>query len=98
MNLSARYEFKTRMRLKNHAGVNTSGLSEYDDGKKVACDVPAILSLGAMYTIDDKLRLSGGFHYFFDKQATQYETRKHLDGGTWEVLAGAEYDINSVGA
>lgn len=95
LNLSARYEFKTRMRLKNHAGVNTSGLSEYDDGKKVACDVPAILSLGAMYTIDDKLRLSGGFHYFFDKQATQYENKeKHLDGGTWEVLAGAEYDIN----
>lgn len=74
LNLSARYEFKTRMRLKNHAGVNTSGLAEYDDGKKVARDVPAILSLGAMYTIEDKLRLSGGFHYFFDKRG--YAVRK----------------------
>lgn len=95
VNLSARYEFKTRMRLKNRAGVNTSGLDEYNDGLKIAGDVPAILALGALYTPTKQLRLSGGFHYYFDKQATQYEHKEnHLDRGTWEVLAGAEYDIN----
>ena len=31
-NLAAKYEFKTRMRLKNRTGENTSGLEEYDDG------------------------------------------------------------------
>lgn len=95
LNLAARYEFKTRMRLKNRAGVNTSGISEYDDGKRIAADIPAILALGAMYSVTDDFRVSTGFHYYFDKQARQYEERnKRLDGGTWEVLAGMEYDIN----
>lgn len=94
VNLAAKYEFKTRLRLKNRAGVNTSGLAEYDDGKKIAADIPAILTLGVQYEPIDRLRLSGGFHYYFDKQATQYEHKEeHLKGGGWEVLAGAEYDI-----
>lgn len=94
-NLAARYEFKTRLRLKNRSGQNTSGLDEYDDGKKIAADIPAILSLGAEYKIIESLRASVGFHYYFDKQATQHNHReKHLKSGTWEVLAGMEYDIN----
>ena len=94
-NLAAKYEFKTRLRLKNRSGENTSGLSEYDDGKKVAADIPAILSLGAQYEITPKWRVNGGFHYYFDKQATQYEHReKYLSSGGWEVLAGTEYDIS----
>ena len=95
LNLAAKYEFKTRLRLKNRSGENTSGLEEYDDGKKLAADIPAILTLGAKYDLKDYLRLSAGFHYYFDKQATQYGSREEkLDGGGWEVLAGAEWDIN----
>lgn len=95
LNLAAKYEFKTRMRLKNRAGVNTSGLPEYDDGKKIAADLPAILTVGAQYAVLDNVRLSGGFHYYFDKQATQYKNKEeHLKSGGWEVLAGMEYDIN----
>lgn len=94
-NFAAKYEFKTRLRLKNRSGVNTSGLSEFDDGKKIAADIPAILTLGAQYEILDNLRASAGFHYYFDKQATQYENKEeHLDGGGWEVLAGLELDLN----
>ena len=95
LNLAAKYEFKTRLRLKNKAGVNTSGLDEFDDGKKIAADIPAILTLGAQYSPIKPLRLSAGFHYYFDKQATQYNNREeHLQGGGWEVLAGAEYDVS----
>ena len=95
LNLAAKYEFKTRLRLKNRSGENTSGLEEYDDGRKLAADIPAILTLGAKYDLKDYLRLSAGFHYYFDKQATQYANREErLDGGGWEVLAGAEWDIN----
>lgn len=95
VNFAARYEFKTRLRLKNQAGVNTSGLEEYDDGKKVKADIPAILALGASYEVIDGLRLNGGFHYYFDKQATQHANKhNYLKKGGWEVLAGAEYDIN----
>ena len=94
LNLAARYEFKTRLRLKNQAGVNTSGRSEYDDGTKVKADVPAILAVGAQYSVLDNVRLNAGFHYYFDKQATQHENRhNYLKNGGWEVLAGAEVDV-----
>ena len=95
VNLSARYEFKTRLRLKNQTGVNSSGIDEYDDGKKVKADIPAILTLGAQYSPIQKLRLNAGFHYYFDKQATQNENRhNYLKNGGWEVLAGAEFDVS----
>ena len=95
LNLAAKYEFKTRLRLKNRSGENTSGLEEYDDGKKLPADIPAILTLGAKYDVKDNVRLSAGFHYYFDKQATQYGAREEkLEGGGWEVLAGAEVDLN----
>ena len=102
LNLAAKYEFKTRLRLKNKAasssmlGVQVDDvLPQFADGTKVAADIPAILTLGAQYAPIKKLRLSAGFHYYFDKQATQYESREeHLDGDGWEVLAGLEYDLN----
>lgn len=95
-NLSARYEFKTRLRLKNRSGVNTSGLDEFDDGLHVAADIPAILALGAQYEIIDGLRANGGFHYYFDRQATQHNSRhEQLKNGGWEVLAGMEYDLST---
>lgn len=94
-NLAARYEFKTRLRLKNQSGENTSGLDEYNDGLHNAADIPAILAVGAQYEPIDGLRTSLGFHYYFDKQATQYNNReKHLKSGGWEILAGAEYDLS----
>ena len=94
VNLAARYEFKTKLRLKNQAGVNTSGLSEYDDGKKVKADIPAILAVGARYEVLPSVRLNAGFHYYFDKQATQHEDKNnYLTNGGWEVLAGVEVDV-----
>lgn len=149
-NFSARYEFKTRVRLKNNAvnrvpdisllsytmpvmiseGLQSAGLpeaqaqaaasaimedpttqatlttmasklnssiseaiGEYDDGKKIASDVPALLTLGASYSPIDPLRINAGFHYFFDKQAKAYNNHeKKLDRGTIELNAGVEYD------
>lgn len=98
-NVAAKYEFKTRMRLENESGESASGsalaqLDEYADGKKVAADLPAILYVGAQYSPIEKLRINAGGHVYFDKQATQYGHReKELDGQTWEITAGAEYDI-----
>ena len=98
-NVAAKYEFKTRMRLENESGESASGsalaqLDEYADGKKVAADLPAILYVGAQYSPIEKVRINAGGHVYFDKQATQYGHReKELDGQTWEITAGAEYDI-----
>ena len=143
-NFSAKYEFKTRLRLKNKAvnqtpsignlgenlrnayianrvpeamaegilaNANVQGamaqlktqfdakledaIGEYADGKKIAGDIPAYLTLGVGYKPIDALRLNVGFHWFDDKNATSYNNRhKLLKRGTLEYNAGAEYDIN----
>lgn len=144
-NFSAKYELKTRMRLKNKSvnqapsignlagnlrtaliakgvpevvvdnkilgdptvqavmgGIMSKfdtalgeAVGEYEDGKKIAGDIPAYLTLGAGYAPTDDLRINVGFHWFDDKNATSYNNRnKKLDRGTLEYNAGAEYDIN----
>ncbi|WP_337396047.1 OmpP1/FadL family transporter [Prevotella sp.] len=143
-NFSAKYEFKTRMRLKNKSvnqtpsignldgnlrnaylagGVpeaaadailsnqNVQGattmlkkqfnaelgeaIGEYEDGKKIEGDIPALLTVGVGYKPIDELRINVGFHWFDDKHATSYNNRQEkLDRGTFEYSAGVEYDIN----
>ena len=148
-NFSAKYEFKTRMRLKNssvnqfpsignlsdnlakalNANLLKSGLTadqalaitegtlsaqtvagtmkalkarfdkgindatgEYQDGKSIPADLPAIAAVGVGFTPTDELRLTAGFHYYFDKQAHAYNNRnKLLKRGTMEYSAGVEY-------
>lgn len=142
VNIAAKYEFKTRMRLKNEAvnrapsigaldanltaamvqngipqtlaqavmgneniGAATAQLKaqfnqkldeaigEYEEGKKIAADIPALLTLGVEYNPIDPLRVSAGFHWFDDTHATAYNDRhKKLDRGTIEFNLGAEYD------
>lgn len=98
-NVAAKYEFKTRMRLTNRSnlteGEALSNLAEFTDGKKVTGDIPALLAAGAQYAILPNLRAAAGFHYYFDKDARQYnDKQKRLDGNTWEITAGLEYDLN----
>ena len=70
-------------------------IGEYEDGKKIAGDIPAYLTLGAGYSPIDALRINVGFHWFDDIHATSYNNRnKKLDHGTLEYNAGIEYDIN----
>ena len=149
-NFSAKYEFKTRMRLKNSSvnqfpsignlsdnlakalnatlqnnnmtadqattitdktlsseevtGTMTAlkahfdqgikeATGEYQDGKSIPADLPGIVAVGVGYTPNDALRLTAGFHYYFDKQAHAYNNRnKLLKRGTMEYSAGVEYD------
>lgn len=135
-NFAAKYEFKTRIRLKNEsvnqapsignlpttliaAGIPadvigstaiSTALStiktqfdtkmaqatgEYEDGKKIPGDIPALLTVGVQYSPVDPLRLNAGFHYFFDKQASAYNHREDkLSRGTIEWNAGAEFDAS----
>ena len=100
-NLAAKYEFKTRMRLKNKSANSLSYeylasqndlLGKYLDGKKVAEDSPALLTLGAQYSPIESLRLSAGYHHYFDVDTKQW-TGSEM-GDTNEYLLGAEYDLN----
>ena len=70
-------------------------IGEYADGKKIAADIPAYLSVGVGYSPIDPLRINVGFHFFDDKNAKAYNNRQEkLDHGTLEYSAGVEYDIN----
>lgn len=97
LNLAAKYEFKTRMRLKNKAANSESAdniaqLARFKDGGSVPEDSPALLTLGAQYEITPALRVMAGYHHYFDVDTKQYT--KNLIGDSNEYLLGAEYDVN----
>jgi len=87
---------KTMLGLKNQFDTELDeAIGEYADGKKIAADIPAYLSVGVGYSPIDPLRINVGFHFFDDKNAKAYKNRQEkLDHGTLEYNAGVEYDIN----
>ena len=101
-NFAAKYEFKTRMRLKNKSANSESArnleiLDRWADGEDVPEDSPALLTLGAQWSVIPSLRLNAGWHHYFDKDAHQYKHHeKKLGGDTNEYLFGAEYDLSKV--
>lgn len=100
LNIGARYEFKTRLRLTNKSNLDPSqaslpALSKFANGAKVPNDIPAIAAVGAQYSVLPNLRVALGAHYFFDKDARQANEEQHLlKSNSWEIMAGVEYDIN----
>ena len=97
-NFAAKYEFKTRMRMKNNSDLPEAtvidAMNKYVNGTSVPEDSPALLALGAQWSIIDNVRLNLGYHHFYDTDAHWYNnTQKLLDGGTNEYLGGAEWDI-----
>ena len=88
--------------VKTMAGLKTEfdtkleeAIGEYEDGKKIAGDIPAYLALGIGYSPVNTVRVNVGFHWFDDKHATSYNNRQEkLKRGTLEYNAGVEVDIN----
>ena len=99
-NLAAKYEFKTQIHMKNESTVNEASeipaVNKFRDGEKIDEDSPAQLALGIMWNISNDIRLSLGYHHFYDKNVNWYNnTQDLLDGGTNEYLGGAEWDITN---
>ena len=71
-------------------------IGEYADGKKIAGDIPSLLTVGVGYSPIDELRINVGFHWFDDYNATSHNNRNKLlkKRGTLEFNAGVEYDVN----
>ena len=98
-NLAAKYEFKTKIRLKNESANsasadNLSSLDQFKDGIKVAEDVPGIFTAGVQYSPISAVRINVGYHLYDDKHATKYGDKQELlSGNTWEITAGAEWDF-----
>ncbi len=96
-NFAAKYEFKTRMRMKNNSDLTDpviDATKKFVNGTSVPEDSPALLTFGAQWSIVKNVRANLGYHHFFDTKAHWYEhSEKLLSGGTDEYLAGAEWDI-----
>lgn len=97
-NFAAKYEFKTRMRMKNTSTVKEASIipaiNKFLDGSSVSEDSPALLTVGAQWAIVPSVRVSAGYHLFFDKSAHWYDHQERLlDGNTWELNGGVEWDI-----
>jgi long-chain fatty acid transport protein len=94
--LSARYEFKTKIDLKTKV-VNNQGGGIFVDGQTVIGDMPAALSLGAILKPADKLIVSISFNEYFDKKI-DYDGSESLnvdmiDKNFLEYGLGAEYGL-----
>ena len=95
LNLATKYEFRTKIELENESNnsANVDALMPtYADGGKVRSDIPAILAVGAQYSILPSVRVAAGFHYYWDKDAKGTAIKE--GNNTWEALLGVEWDIN----
>ena len=97
-NFAAKYEFKTQIRMENESTVNEaseiSAVNKFRDGEEVNEDAPAMLTVGAQWSPISEVRLSLGWHHYFDKEASWYDNAQNkLDHNSNEFLAGAEWDV-----
>ena len=95
LNLSVKYEFKSTLNVQNNTVVDNTGL--YTDGVNTPHDIPAYLAVGGAYKIGEKLKVSGGYHHFFDSDAKMAnDKQQYINGGINEYLFGSEYDIDDM--
>ncbi|MEE4176210.1 MAG: hypothetical protein V2I46_01740 [Bacteroides sp.] len=93
-NIGIKYEFKTKLELENETAVDGTGM--FPDGEKTRSDMPAMLSVGAGFRPVDGLNLTGGVHYYFDKDADYgraLPNEELMDNNYMEFALGAEYNI-----
>ena len=106
LNLAAKYEFKTKITVKNETKQNAMNM--YPDGKELRSDVPAVLSVAGSYDIVPALKLSVTYLHHFEPQATIeswapdaanpnggtiVQRQKLIDHGTNEYQAGLEWKV-----
>jgi len=91
VDIALRYEFNTKVRLKNSTTVDGTG--SFEDGAETPADIPALLAGGVNVNILPVLRASAGFNLYFDKNANYNGREELLDGNTFEGQFGIEWDI-----
>ena len=93
LNIGARYEFRTAIRVKNTTEANDSGMEQFADGAKVANDLPAVLGVGLSYRLLPTLTAAVSYNHFFEKSANMAgDKQKTLKGNTNEYLFGVEWN------
>ena len=103
-NFGVKYEFRAVNIIKNDTDASTSdklleNLPTLADGVKFRNDAPALLTLGASWDITSRLKVMGGYTYYFDKDAkiesllTKANSMRTLSRNTFERLGGVEYKL-----
>lgn len=97
VNLSLRYEFRTKLDLTTKLN-DSKGGGIFAEGEKTLADMPAMLALGAEVKPIDKLTLSATFNTYRDTKIDYdgSETKNNLtiDKNFLEYGLGAEYSVN----
>lgn len=95
LNFGLKYEMQTSLVLTNSTKVDGTG--NFKDGDQSRSDIPAILSGGADYQVTDKLKASGSFNLYFDKNVdwgpNVYMQQRTIDKNYLELALGLEYKI-----
>ena len=108
-NFAAKYEFNTEMKMKNHSTLEEplkiegsmanfpgiENINKFEDGTEVSEDTPALLAVGAQWSVLPEVRINAGYHHYYDKNAHWYnDVQKKLKSGSDEYLAGVEWDVS----
>ena len=92
LNISAKYEFNTKLELTNKTTKDVAP-PMFTNGAKTRSDIPAILSFGVEYALMPQLRASVSFNYTFDKNANWDGREKFVDSNSYDLGIGIEYDV-----
>jgi len=92
INVSARYEFKTKIDLKTKVAPNMGGGLFINDSIGVG-DMPASLSLGATFRPTKELMVTASFNEYFDKNVNYDGQTNEIDKNFLEYGLGVEYAL-----
>jgi long-chain fatty acid transport protein len=97
LNFAIKYEHKTSITLTNQTTSTFAGL--YPDKAETSSDMPALLALGASYQPTQRIGVSAGYHYYFDKNANYGKSINGqlvandmvINKNFWEAALGIEF-------
>ena len=97
LNIAIKYEHKTKLELETTVNDGKDAGGMWVDGEKVVADMPAMLSVGASLHPLNKILVSAGVHYFFDKN-NDYDGDPDIevdmiDKNFLEYAIGVEYNL-----
>ncbi|MBN1386991.1 MAG: hypothetical protein JW965_01005 [Bacteroidales bacterium] len=97
LNIAIKYEHKTKLELETTVNDGKDAGGMWVDGEKVVADMPAMLSVGASLNPLNKLLVSAGVHYYFDKN-NDYDGDPDIDvdmidNNFIEYAIGVEYNL-----
>jgi len=96
LNIGLKYEHQTTLKLTNATVVDNTGL--FPDGATSNSDLPGIISAGADYKATDKLKVSGSYTMYLDKNVdwgnNVYLQKRTIDKNYVELALGVEYSLS----